>query len=155
MAPYKKKEARDDFTSFILQHNLNATEPQYRKENNHSQIAVRVNCPHTTEYGKDDIASVAQLGLDIIVLPKVEDISSLSRSTMMIEDSLNFEKLKKGGQSIWAMVESAKGVENASCIAQQSNIDALVLGCNDLTKDLKAKFTTSRAPLHYSMSKVH
>ena len=123
-------------------------------ENSKAQIAVRVNCPHTTEFGISDIEAVSQLGLDIIVLPKVEDITSLSRSTTMIEDSLHFEKLKKGGQSIWAMIESAKGVANAASIAGQANIEALVLGCNDLTKDLKAKFTESRLPLHYSMSKV-
>ena len=124
------------------------------KGNGKAQIAVRVNCPHTTEYGKDDISSVAQLGMDIIVLPKVEDTVRLSMSTEMIEDSLHFEKLKKGGQSIWAMIESAQGVKNASSIAEQVNVEALVLGCNDLTKDLKAKFTTARIPLHYSMSKV-
>lgn len=68
VAPDKKEVARRDLTSFILQHNLAAKE-DFRLCT--SKIAVRINCPITTRWGKEDARSIAQLGVDVIVLPKV------------------------------------------------------------------------------------
>ena len=149
VAPDKKVNALNDLTSFIVQHNL-AAKQNYR--NTKAQVAVRINCPHSSKWGKDDAHKIAQLGVDIIVLPKVADIAALDATTTMIEDSLNFEKLKSGGIDLWVMIESAKGVANAVNIAAQSSVKGLILGCNDLTKDLKAKTTRDRKPLQYSMS---
>lgn len=79
-------------------------------------------------------------------------MDNLNITSTIIEDSLHFERLKTGGIDIWAMVETAKGVANAVDIAAHSSVEALVLGCNDLTKDLKTKFSRGRLPLYYSMS---
>ncbi len=46
----------------------------------------------------------------------------------------------------------AKGVLNANSIAEVSNIESLVFGSNDLTKDLKSIAVSGRSPLLYSMS---
>jgi hypothetical protein len=48
---------------------------------------------------------------------------------------------------IWAMIETAKGVLNASAIARSSAVECLVFGSNDLTKDICAKHTPDRLPL--------
>jgi citrate lyase beta subunit len=106
-------------------------------------IAVRVNS-YDSQWGKDDAMLISSLpSIDTIVLPKVDDLASLNNA---INTSMN-DKL------IWAMIESSKGVHNCESIATNEQVEALVLGGNDLTKDLKAKFTLDRKHLWYSMSK--
>ncbi len=55
---------------------------------------------------------------------------------------------------IWAMIETAKGVQNCDEIARNQHIDALILGSNDLSKELGARQVPSRLPLVYSISKL-
>ena len=43
------------------------------------------------------------------------------------------------------MIETAKGVQNVASIANLLPVTALVFGSNDLTKDLRAKHTSSRS----------
>ena len=112
-----------------------------------SHCAVRVNCPVSTQWGAKDLEVVSRLPfVDAIVLPKVESLESIQIALSLM-----------GGQNrsnipIWAMIETAKGVLNCSSIAAQPQLECLVFGSNDLTKDLKAKHTLSREPLLFSMS---
>ena len=50
-----------------------------------------------------------------------------------------------GKDDIWCMIETAKGVQNVASIANLLPVTALVFGSNDLTKDLRAKHTSSRS----------
>ena len=112
------------------------------------QLAVRVNCPKTTSWGKDDILSVLKAPLpDALIIPKVDDETIVAL----------FKDLQKtagaGPVPLWCMIETAKGVLNADRIAAEDGVHALVFGLNDLTKELKARHTPSREPLLYSMSR--
>lgn len=106
--------------------------------------AIRINCPHSSIYGKDDIDMIKNLkGLDVLVLPKVDDYESLNETVSLIAKPI----------SLWAMIETSLGVINVEKIAAHKSVGAIVFGCNDLTKDIKAKFNSNRNHLHYSMSK--
>jgi citrate lyase subunit beta/citryl-CoA lyase len=48
---------------------------------------------------------------------------------------------------IWAMVETPAGVFSAREIAAHPQVDAFVLGTNDLAKELRAELVPGRAPL--------
>jgi citrate lyase beta subunit len=75
-------------------------------------------------------------------------ISAMKKSEYLLD---HFKQNNK--KPIWAMIESCKGVINCETIATSEHIEAIVLGGNDLTKDMKAKFSQDRKHLRYSMSK--
>jgi (3S)-malyl-CoA thioesterase len=52
------------------------------------------------------------------------------------------------------MIETPTGVLRVSEIASHSLIGSLILGSNDLIKDLQAQHTIGREPLFYSMGQV-
>ena len=48
------------------------------------QIIVRCNCPQTTEWGIDDIAGIMNSSFDALLLPKVEDESTIETATKIL-----------------------------------------------------------------------
>ena len=59
------------------------------------QIIVRSNCPKTTEWGIDDITGLMNSSFDALLLPKVEDGSTIETATNIL-----------GGQPSRGMKES-------------------------------------------------
>jgi (3S)-malyl-CoA thioesterase len=116
-------------------------------------VVVRVNCPVTTEWGEDDIKSLASLqrsapqALQAIVLPKVESHGVLDRTLQ-----LHREAGVSSPPPLWAMVETPRGVLNAAVVATHPSVECLVFGANDLTKELRARHTADRAPLALAMA---
>lgn len=114
-------------------------------------VVVRINAL-STPWGRRDVAAVLDMPqVQAVALPKVEgpdDVAELQRV------------MRQTGQSshslpVWAFVESAKGVLAAASTASESHsVQALVAGCNDLTKDLRARFRADRAPLHHSLASI-
>ena len=51
---------------------------------NRCSVVVRVNCPKTTPWGKDDIDAVANLNFDAILLPKVEDSTTIDMAASIV-----------------------------------------------------------------------
>ena len=52
-----------------------------------------------------------------------------------------------GDTPIWAMIETPKAVFDVRVIAASPQVTALVLGTNDLAKELRAALVPGRAPL--------
>ena len=48
---------------------------------------------------------------------------------------------------LWAMLETAKGCLNAGAIAAHDRLEGMVMGTNDLAKELGARFRSDRLPL--------
>lgn len=139
VAPTKKDKARNDLYKFIESTVDKTTKVKM-------QLAVRINCPLTTSWGKDDLNMMSKLPfVDAIVLPKVSDVSSLNK-TINILGTKPF--------IIWAMIESCQGLINCDSISSHDYVEALILGGNDLTKDMKAKFMKDRKHLYHAMSKT-
>ena len=105
------------------------------------EIVVRVNALGTP-WGRDDLAAAAEAGADAVLLPKVESAETVTAVTAVLG----------AGPAVWCMLETPRGILNASSIATASpRVAALVMGTSDLTKDLHARATRERVPLLTSL----
>jgi citrate lyase beta subunit len=132
-----KAKARDILANFLT-----------KDFNSAATCTVRVNCPMQTQWGKDDIRTIASIPqVQAIVLPKVDNVAVIEQSLQSIRSARN------DNIAIWAMIETPRGVLNSASIAGHSSVECLVFGSNDLTKELRAMHTPAREPLLFSMSK--
>ncbi|WP_050929138.1 HpcH/HpaI aldolase/citrate lyase family protein [Aestuariivita boseongensis] len=93
-----------------------------------------------TEWGADDAAAVTQMDADAVLLPKVDspaDLDALAAIT--------------GDLPIWAMMETPRGMLNADAIAAHPKLQGMVMGTNDLAKELQTRFRADRVPLLTSL----
>lgn len=108
----------------------------------HRQRALRVNSL-STPWGVADLAAATGLAVDVILIPKVNgptDIVAYDTAMASTPASLR----------IWAMIETCEAVLNLPAIAgaaRTSRLSGLVLGTNDLGKEMRARNTPDRAPL--------
>jgi len=90
-----------------------------------------------TPWGAADLAAAAQARPAAVVVPKVSGRSHVERIAAAVGPDTR----------LWAMVETPAGVLSAREIAAHPQVDALVLGTNDLAKELHAELVPGRAPL--------
>ncbi|MEV5296542.1 HpcH/HpaI aldolase/citrate lyase family protein [Amycolatopsis methanolica] len=106
------------------------------------EVTIRVN-GLDTEWHDADLRAAAQAGPAAVVVPKVNSAAEVH----------NIERaLELGGApdstKIWAMVETPVAMLHAEEIASASErLTVLVMGTNDLAKELHAEFVRGRAPL--------
>lgn len=106
------------------------------------EVAIRVN-GLDTDWHSADIAAAAAAGPDAIVVPKVNSVADVRA----IEKSLKGAGAP-GHTKIWAMVETPLAMLRASEIAAASErLAVLVMGTNDLAKELQAQHVPGRQPL--------
>ena len=102
------------------------------------EVAVRINAL-SSPWGIADLDAVAAAKPDAIILPKVtgaKDINAAQR-----------------GIRLWAMIETPRAVLNLSAIAE-AGVTALLLGSNDLTKDMHGRPLPGRENLWAAMSLI-
>lgn len=97
---------------------------------------VRINALDTA-WGVDDAQAVADMSIDAILLPKVSSPADLEALVAIT-----------GSVDLWAMMETPLGMLNAPAIASHGHLQAMVMGTNDLGKDLNVRFRPDRLPLH-------
>jgi (3S)-malyl-CoA thioesterase len=96
---------------------------------------VRVNGLRT-EWVEGDLAAFGDHpGVDAVLLPKVNGPEDLEVVAGKVKAPL------------WAMLETAKGCLNAAAIAAHPRLEGMVMGTNDLAKELGARFRADRLPL--------
>jgi (3S)-malyl-CoA thioesterase len=88
-----------------------------------------------TEWGEGDARIFARSG-DAVLIPKVSRGADLDRAASLIPTS-----------PIWAMLETPEGMLNAHQIAAHPRLAGMVMGTNDLAKDLHARFRADRLPM--------
>ncbi|NVJ68345.1 MAG: CoA ester lyase, partial [Gammaproteobacteria bacterium] len=114
----------------------------------HSEKVVRINSLES-EWGKHDLAAVANLDIDAILLPRVESAAQLLNSIATI-DQARSDKI-----TIMVNIESPLGVLNSKEICEASDrVEAIVMGTTDLSNELKITPTYDRAGLLTSLSLV-
>ncbi|MBV1895109.1 MAG: CoA ester lyase [Rhodobacteraceae bacterium] len=89
-----------------------------------------------TEWGQADAKAVRDMNADAVLLPKVgspADIDALAEIT--------------GDMPIWAMMETPRGMLNAAQIAAHPKLTGMVMGTNDLAKEMQTRFRADREPL--------
>ena len=95
-----------------------------------------------TPWGKDDVLAAAAAGPAAVVIPKVDGSSYLDEIS---------ELLNQGGApsstQIWAMVETPIGILHVEEIARHERMSVMVLGTNDMAKELRASITADRQAL--------
>jgi len=112
------------------------------------EIAIRIN-GIGTQWHEDDIAAAAAAGPDAIVVPKVNSAEEVARLIAAFEAAGAPAHTK-----LWAMLETPVAVLNAESIATASDrLTVLVMGTNDLAKELYAEHVPGRAPLLFGLQK--
>jgi len=111
------------------------------------ELTIRVN-GLGTQWHDDDLAAAAKAGPDGIVVPKVDSADEVRALVSAIEAGGAPEHTK-----LWAMVETPEAIFNVREIAAASpRLAVLVMGTNDLVKELYAEHVPGRAPLLTSLS---
>jgi citrate lyase subunit beta/citryl-CoA lyase len=105
-------------------------------------LTIRVN-GIGTEWHDDDLAAAAQAGPDAVVVPKVDSAEEVGRLVDALE--------RHGAPDhtmLWAMIETPVAILDALAIARSSQrLSTLVMGTNDLVKELYAEHVPGRAPI--------
>ncbi len=89
-----------------------------------------------TEWGMDDAKAAATMGADAILLPKVNSPADLEALADIV-----------GDMPLWAMMETPAGMLNAPAIAGHRALQGMVMGTNDLAKDLQTRTRPDRLPM--------
>ena len=110
------------------------------------QLVVRVNA-RGSEWYKPDIAAIAPLGPDGIVIPKVNSRDEILKAAADLVAAGAPYKTR-----LWAMIETPRAVLDIEKIAsaaddRASRLEVLVLGPNDIAKSTRARLTPGRPAL--------
>jgi len=112
------------------------------------EIAIRVNAIGT-QWHDEDIAAAAAAGPDAILVPKVNSAEEVGILVAALERAGAPEHTK-----LWAMLETPVAVFGAEAIAAASDrLTVLVMGTNDLAKELQAEHVPGRAPLQFGLQR--
>jgi len=96
-----------------------------------------------TPWGIDDLAAAAQTSATAVVIPKVSTVDYLAK----VSDRLDAAGAR-ADMKIWAMVETPTAILDVRAIAAFWRVDVLVMGTNDLARELRASHTAAdRYPL--------
>ena len=106
------------------------------------EIAIRANGIGTA-WHDDDLAAIAQAGPDAVVIPKINSADEVHQIEKALEAGGAPERTR-----IWAMLETPIAMLSAHEIASSSDrLAVLVMGTNDLAKELQASHVPGRQPL--------
>ena len=89
-----------------------------------------------TPWGAADLAAAAAAGPAAVVVPKVSSADHLAQVVAVT-----------GDVPVWAMVETPQALFNIVEICTFPQVSALVMGTNDLVKELRAAMVPGRGPL--------
>ena len=111
------------------------------------EVTIRVNGADT-EWHDDDLAAACAAGPDAIVVPKVDSADAVLQLVAAMAGNGAPEHTK-----LWAMVETPYAMLHAEEIAAASDrLTVLVMGTNDLAKELYAEHVPGRQPLLTGLS---
>ncbi len=101
------------------------------------RLGVRINALDTP-WGTDDLKALRDAPVDLIVAPKVESAATVRALSEGI----------RPGVDLWAMIETPRALADLRAIAEAGGaLSGLMLGVNDLAKELKTGASPDREPL--------
>ncbi len=135
VAPDMKEQAR-----------MNLAEHFSNAPTNHRERMIRINALDTS-FGADDMKTVVTLSPDIVLVPKAEEPEDIQKIADILDEAAN------ANTTIWAMIETPKGVLNAAAIARaghtkNARLRGFVVGLNDLRKATGVPFSENRQVLY-------
>lgn len=134
VAPGEKAEARANLTRLVDGGGYPGKE-----------LVVRINGLDTGEVA-DDLVVAARA--DAVLVPKIDGPDDIRRAEAGIHAAVGAD----ARPALWAMIETPRAILNLAGIAAETGhpggrLAALVLGSNDLVKDLRVQVTASRLAL--------
>ncbi len=136
VAPDAKEQARE-----------NACAAAQSGEYGRREVTIRINAAGT-QWHDADLAAVAAAGPDAVVVPKVGSADEVRALVGALESAGAPEHTQ-----LWAMVETPQAMLHCEEIAGASDrLTVLVMGTNDLAKELHAEHVPGRAPLLTGLS---
>jgi len=130
VAPDAKPEARERAAAAV-------GSGQYGRR----ELTIRCN-GIDTEWGADDLAAAAAAAPSAVVIPKVDTVDYVKAISARLD--------KEGAPpevAIWAMIETPTAIFNVRAIAAHPRVAVLVMGTNDLAKELRSPIVPGRHPL--------
>ena len=137
VAPEAKAEARDAAVAAV------------RAGFGGREVVVRCNGLNTS-WGAADFEAVAKAGPDAVLAPKVSSAAQVRAYDMRLSGAPERTRL-------WIIVETARAVADLDEIAQaaaSTRLEAMVLGPNDLSLELRLRPAQARAALRPVLSRV-
>lgn len=128
VAPERKEEARNAAVAAAQEGGFGDRE-----------LIIRAN-GLDTPWWRDDLVAAARSGADGVLMPKVGSAADIARCGELLRDA-------PAGLSLWAMIETCAAVVALPAIAaaaEGSRLAAMVLGTNDLAKEMRAALTPDR-----------
>jgi len=110
------------------------------------EVLVRVNALDTS-WGFEDLRFAAQLGVDGVLLPKVEGDGVVRQAQHVLAEATAHPP------ELWCLVETPLGVLRAEQIAA-TGIAGIVVGGADLMEGLGAANTPARLPVWHALSQI-
>jgi citrate lyase subunit beta/citryl-CoA lyase len=120
---------------------VNAVAAAGSGEYGNREITIRCN-GLDTPWGTDDIAAAATSGAAAVVVPKVDSSAYLDEVSSRLDAAGAPAEM-----TIWAMVETPTAIIEIRSIAGFDRVNVLVMGTNDLVKELRCAMAPGRAPL--------
>ncbi|MDO9524674.1 MAG: CoA ester lyase [Gemmobacter sp.] len=96
---------------------------------------VRINALDSP-WGHEDVYAFLGAEIEAILIPKVNSAADVQAVADLIP-----------GVDLWAMMETPLGMLNAAEIAAHPRLTGMVMGTNDLAKDLGTRFRADRLPM--------
>ncbi len=94
-----------------------------------------------SDWGRQDCAGLAGVPMDGLLIPKVSSAADVQAVAALVPD-----------MPLWAMMETALVAWSAPDIAAHPRMAGLVIGTNDLAKEIGARFRPDRLPLVTALS---
>jgi citrate lyase subunit beta / citryl-CoA lyase len=95
-----------------------------------------------TPWGADDLRAAATSGASAVVIPKVSSVGYLDEVSAILDAAGAPASLR-----IWAMIETPTAIFDVRAIAAHPRVSVLVMGTNDLARELRAALVPGRHPL--------
>lgn len=95
-----------------------------------------------TEWGASDIAAAASAGPSAVVIPKVDSVDAVDEVSNRL-DAAGADAAVR----IWPMIETPTAIFDVRSIAAHPRVAVLIMGTNDLAKELRAPIVPGRHPL--------
>ena len=133
VAPEAKALARDQAVAAVRQGGFGRRE-----------VVIRVN-GLDTPWGTEDLAAAIDAAPDAILVPKVSSG----------HDVRAYGAVEAGGVALWAMIETCAALFALDDIARAgAGLGALVVGTNDLAKEMRCRLSVERAALAGPLSLI-
>jgi len=130
VAPEAKPDAR-----------ANAVAAASSGEYGHREMTIRCN-GLDTPWGADDLNAAASSGASAVVIPKVASVDLLNEVSRRLDAAGAPTEM-----TIWAMVETPTAIFDIRSIASHPRVSVLVMGTNDLVKELRCGTDAGRTAL--------